>query len=140
MNAYKAYQQQDTPNWTRIDMLIAAFDGVTSRVKKAADHLRRQEDLKAQVLLVRAQRIVCELYAGLNIEHGDIPKNMRRIYLFVLSRIGLGESLDLEAAVDAMTTIRAGLADIREDAIRMERTGAWHTIDREPTALVGAVG
>ena len=140
MKALQAYQQQDTPNWSRIDMLIAAFDGVTSRLKKAGDHLKKNEELKAQVLLVRAQRIICELYAGLNLEHGEIPKNMRRIYLFVLSCIGLGDKLNLEAAIDAMSTIRSGFVDIREESVRLERSGAGHTVEREPTTLVGAIG
>lgn len=140
MNPYKAYQQQDTPNWTRIDMLIAAFDGVTSRLKKAGDHIKKNEEIKAQVLLVRAQRIVCELYAGINLEYGDIPKNMRRIYLFVLSKIGLGDSLDLNAAIEAMSTIRSGFLDIRDEAVKLERSGAWQTVDHEPRTLIGAIG
>ncbi len=121
-------------------MLIAAFDGVTSRLKKAGEHFKKNEELKAQVLLIRAQRIICELYAGLNLEHGEIPKMMRKIYVFVLGRIGLGDKLDLEAAISAMSTVRAGLLDIRDEAVRLERSGAWHTVDREPTTLVGAVG
>lgn len=140
MRALQAYQQQDTPNWSRIDMLIAAFDGVTSRLKKAGEHLKKNEELKAQVLLIRAQRIICELYAGLNLEQGEIPKKMKSIYLFVLERIGLGDKLDLEAAISAMSTIRSGFLDIRDEAVRLERSGAWHTVDREPTTLVAAVG
>ncbi len=121
LDAYR-YDQQ-TPNWTRVEMLLAAFDGVIERLKTAEQHLAKNEILKAQPFLVRAQRIVLELYSGLDLRHGEVPDNMGKLYLFVLHSIGMGETLNLPTALDVLGIIREGLDEIRETANEMERRG-----------------
>ena len=139
MRALNAYQQQ-APNWTRIEMLIAAFEGTLTRLKNASALLKQKEDIKAQLLLLRCQRLICELYAGINLDYGDIPKNMKSIYLFVLNRIGLGDKLEIEAAIHVLSTIHEALVAIRPQAIEMERNNAWGGVDREVRSVVGAIG
>lgn len=134
MRGYEAYQQQ-TPSWTRIEMLIAAYDGVVSRLTKANELIVGGDEQAAQPLLVRAQRIITELYAGLDLKYGEIPENIRKIYLFALSRIGLGDELDLDAAINVITTIRAALYDIRDEAIELERNGLCHPTDHNARVL-----
>ena len=139
MNQLDAYRQ--TPNWTRIDMLIAAFDGTIARLQRAAELLSKDpEDSDAQLLLIRCQRIVCELYAGLDLEHGQIPQNMQQIYLFVLSRIGIGDTLDIDAAINVLMPIREAFDAIRDEASSLERTGVWSGVDKDAETLLHAVG
>lgn len=122
MRRLDAYHQQ-APDWTRIEMLLAAFDGVIQRLKSAQDSIVANETWKAQPHLLRAQRIVLELYSGLDLRQGDVPDNMSKLYLFVLNCIGLGKSLDLPAAIDVLGIIRRGLEDIRPEAIDLEQRG-----------------
>ena len=122
MRRLDAYQQQ-SPNWTRIEMLLAAFEGVMERVRLAQELVVANETWKAQPLLLRAQRIVLELYSGLDLRHGEVPNNMGQLYLFVLHCIGMGESLNLAAALDVLKIIHTGLNGVRDTAIDMERRG-----------------
>lgn len=122
MRRRDAYQQS-IPNWTRAEMLLAAFDGVIQRLRDAQDLLAKDQHVKAQALLLRAQRIVLELYSGLDLRHGEVPENMRKLYLFVLHCIGFGETLNLSAALDVLGIIRDGLEHIREAADELERRG-----------------
>lgn len=122
MRRLDAYQQQ-SPNWTRIEMLLAAFDGVIERLKSAQEFIAANENWKAQPLLLRAQRIVLELYSGLDLRHGDIPNNMSKLYLFVLNCIGMGKSLNVSAALDVLSIVRDGLSGIRENANELEHRG-----------------
>lgn len=139
MSPLDAYAQ--TPNWTRIDMLIAAFDGTVQRLNRAAELLKQNpDDAEAQSLLIRCQRIVCELYAGLDLEHGDIPQNMQRLYLFVLSRIGIGDELDIDGAVSVLQTVREALESVRDEASALERSGVWNGVDKDAETLLHAVG
>ncbi len=115
---------QRTPNWTRVEMLLAAFDGVIQRLQAAEQHLAQNENLKAQPYLLRAQRLVLELYSGLDLRHGSVPENMRQLYLFVLNNIGLGTSLNLPAAIEILLIIRESLEGIRNSANHLERSGA----------------
>ena len=122
MRRLDAYQQQ-SPNWTRIEMLLAAFDGVMDRVRLAQELIAANDTWKAQPYLLRAQRIVLELYSGLDLRHGEVPDNMGKLYLFVLHCIGMGESLNLTAALDVLEIIRNGLNEVRDTANDLERRG-----------------
>lgn len=122
MRRLDAYQQQ-SPNWTRIEMLLAAFDGVMQRLTAAQELISANETWKAQPLLLRAQRIVLELYSGLDLRHGDVPDNMGKLYLFVLHCIGMGDSLNVPAALDVLGIIRGGLNSVRDSANDLEHRG-----------------
>lgn len=139
MRRLDAYQQP-APNWTRIEMLLAAFDGVIQRLQAAQELIVANNSWKAQPLLLRAQRIVLELYSGLDLRHGEVPNNMGKLYLFVLHCIGLGESLNLPAAIEVLGIIRQGLNDIRETAKDLERRGQVPQAPSETHVLQNVVG
>ncbi len=122
MKRLDAYEQQP-PNWTRVEMLLAAFEGVMQRLRNAQELIAANELWKAQPLLLRAQRIVLELYSGLDLRHGEVPDNMGKLYLFVLHCIGMGKSLNLPAALDVLSIVRDGLNDVRDTANDLEHRG-----------------
>jgi flagellin-specific chaperone FliS len=121
-------------------MLLAAFDGVIQRLQAAQELIVANNSWKAQPLLLRAQRIVLELYSGLDLRHGEVPNNMGKLYLFVLHCIGLGESLNLPAAIEVLGIIRQGLNDIRETAKDLERRGQVPQAPSETHVLQNVVG
>ncbi len=122
MNRLSAYAQSAV-QWTRIEMLLAAFDGTISRLEAAQPLVEQGEMMRAQPLLLASQRLVLALYEGIDIRYGEIPMNMQKLYLFVLGCIGVGEKLDLPAAIKVLKIIQGGLLDIRETANAMERQG-----------------
>jgi flagellin-specific chaperone FliS len=134
MKRLDAYAQPAV-QWTRIEMLLAAFEGTISRLEKAQLLLEQGEPLKAQSLLFTAQRLVLALYEGIDIRHGEIPANMQKLYLFVLGCIGVGEKLDLPAAIKILKIIQGGLLDIKETANNMERSGQLSSVTEDPRVL-----
>lgn len=122
MRRIDAYSHAPPP-MTRIELLLAAFDGIASRLEQARKLLEENERAKAEPLLLRSQRIVLELYSGIDLRFGQIPENMQKLYLYVLSCIGMGPELDLPAALDVLRSIRDGLESIRDSATQMERNG-----------------
>ena len=122
MKRLDAYERQP-PNWTRVEMLMAAFDGVIQRLRNAQELVANDQLWKAQPLLLRAQRIVLELYSGLDLRQGAVPVNMSQLYLFVLHSIGMGESLNISAALDVLGIIRDGLSGIHDSANDLEHRG-----------------
>ena len=121
MKRIDAYHQPAT-RWTRIEMLLAAFDGIIRCLEQAHGPVAQNEVLRTHQLL-SAQQLVLALYEGLDVRYGKIPENMQKLYLFVLSCIGMGPKLDIPAALNIMRTIRSGLNDIRDQANEMERRG-----------------
>ncbi len=90
------------------------------RVRLALELIAANDTWKAQPHLLRAQRIVLERYSCLDLRHGEVPDNMGKLYLFVLHCIGMGESLNLPAALEI---IRNGLDGVRDTVNDMERHG-----------------
>ncbi len=135
---YDAYQL--TPNWTRIEMLIAGYDGTIQRLRKAVGHLRDGREDLAAPLLIRAQRLVTELYAGLDLQHGVIPQNVQKIYIFVLGAIGDGSIEDLDTSINSLETIRSALDSIRDEANQLERCGQLTAANEEVQQIQHAVG
>lgn len=122
MKRLDAYAQPAV-KWTRIEMLLAAFEGTISRIEKAQSLLEQNEPIQARLSLLTAQQLVLALYEGIDIRYGEITANMQKLYLFVLGCIGAGEKLDLPAAIKVMKIIQAGLLDIKDTANEMEHGG-----------------
>lgn len=123
-NPYETYQRQRTVGWTRIDLLLALYDGAIERLEQAGDALARKDDSAAAPLLLRAQRIVVELIAGLDLRYGEIPRNLQQLYAFVLHAIAVRSERQIGDALIVMRTLRDGLVEIRSEALSLERSGA----------------
>lgn len=126
---------QSAVQWTRIEMLLAAFEGTLSRLETAQKLIEQNEFERAQPLLFTSQRLVLALYEGIDLRYGEIPANMQKLYLFVLGCIGVGEKLDLPAAIKVLKIIQGGLQDIRETANEMERNGQLSPVPENPKVL-----
>ena len=134
MHRLDSYKQQEV-NWTRIEMLLAAFDGMISRLETAHELLEQGETDRAQPLLFTAQRLVLALYEGIDLRYGEIPANMQKLYLFVLGCIGVGEKLDIPGALKVLRIIQGGLKDIRVTANELERGGKLAPVTQDPQLL-----
>src|SRR5262245_331528 len=109
MNPYQSYQHQKAFGWTRIEMLLALYDGAITRLEQACEAVARRDAQAATPLRLRAQRIVAELIAGLDLSYGDVPQNLHRLYAFVLRCIDGGTVKQLSGAVAVLQTLREGL-------------------------------
>jgi flagellar biosynthetic protein FliS len=129
MNAYRAYQQNSAPACTRIDMLLALFDGAIERMESAADALRRNNPYPALSVLAKAQLIVAELASGVNPEAGEVSVNLLRLYEFVSYCITTRRPEQLDAGVRVLRTLKQGFDAIRDEAVALERQGAIPALD-----------
>jgi flagellar secretion chaperone FliS len=129
MNPYAAYRQQETVGWTRIDMLLALYDGAIERLEKARLATEQKQDAIAREQTLKAQLIVGELALGLRPVGGESLENFQRLYEFVLYCLNLGTPEKLEAALRVLRILREGFEGIRAEALRLERTGQIPSID-----------
>jgi flagellin-specific chaperone FliS len=104
-------------------MLLALYDGAIERIGQARASIGRGDLGAATPLLVRSQRIVAELLAGLDFRYGELPRHLQRLYEFVLHSISLGKTTHLDAALRVLRTLREGLAGIRDEGALLERSG-----------------
>ena len=80
-------------------------------------------------MLLRAQRIVLELLAGLDLSYGDIPRGLQRLYAFVLESISAGSVKRVTGAIEVLSTLRDALREIRPEAVSFERSGTIPSAD-----------
>ena len=123
MNPYLAYQNNQNPAWTRIDMLLALYDGAIGRLEAASAALLLNDAVKAGPLLERSLAIVAELAAGLDFRHGELPVNLLRLYEFAVHCIATRTVGKVEDALGVLRELREGMLGIRDEAVRLEREG-----------------
>jgi flagellin-specific chaperone FliS len=121
---HRAYQQQSTPNWTRIDMLLALLDGTIERLQSGLAALHHGETAGARAQLGRAHVMALELAAGINLAVEDPASvNLLRLYEFVAHSTSHSDPIGIETSINVLKTVRDGFRSIRQEAIELERSG-----------------
>jgi len=129
MNPYAKYQQQPSPCWTRIDMLLALYDGAVERCEQTLAALERHNREAASLLLGKARLIVSGLASGVVADGDPVTTDMLRLYEYVLYALGQGSIEDVNGALSVLRTLREGFQKIRPEAVALERGGAIPPID-----------
>ncbi len=123
MNPYATYKQQATPSWTRIDMLLALFDGGVERCEQALAALERNDQRAAKNLLVKARLIVMGLASGVVPDGDPVTTTFLRLYEYAQHALGQGSIGDVRGALNVLRILREGFQKIRPEAVDLERRG-----------------
>lgn len=132
MNAYRNYRRAEpSTGWTRIDMLLALFDGAIERLMKAEECLRRQDADGARPLAIKAQLIVMGMASGVNAESADeCGSNLLRLYEFVVHQLRTPDAKAIRSSIATLETLRDGFRSIRVEAAGLEQAGRIAKADR----------
>ncbi len=122
MDPRTAYREQYSPGWTRVDMLLALYDGAIARLEEAEAALWRGDRKAALPLLNRAQLIVCELAAGVDLNY-PLAGNFLHLFGFAGRAISATTAEHVGEALRVLRTLREGFAKVRDEAARLEREG-----------------
>lgn len=132
MNSYTRYTRTDPlAGLSRIDLLLAMYDGALGRLEKASQALTNGDVPVATPYMAKAQLIVAEMAAGVRIEVDEqMGSNMLRLYEYVANELRTPRLENVRNAMRILATLREGFEGIREDANRLEREGQLVTADR----------
>ena len=123
MNPYQIYQQQQITSATQIDLLLMLYDKAIGHLKQAQEALAQQDLLTATPRLLEAQLIVYALATGIDLQYGEIPQNVFRLYEYVLHCLSRGEAKKVQDALRVLTILREGLTEIQQQARSLEWSG-----------------
>ncbi len=124
MNRYAQYQQLSTTSATRIDLLLALFDGAIDRIDEARSLIETDRRDRVTALLLRAQMIVLELAAGVRPEvQPEMSLNILRLYEYVAFCLAGATVERLRSASKVLSNLREGFRAIRAEAVELERRG-----------------
>lgn len=138
MNPYRAYEQVHAAGWTRIDLLLALYDGAIAQLEQSLTLVEKGSESDARRALGQFQLLLSGLVAGVNPDGGELAVNFLRLYDFARHAAEEASAEKLRGALDVLTTLREGLGEIRPEAVRLEREGAIRAVD--VTRLVCQVG
>ena len=137
MNPYaKASYADPYASMSRIDLLLALYDGALARLAKAEMALTNGDVPVATPYIAKAQLMVTELAAGVRTDvDAEMGTNMLRLYEFVTHQLRTPRLGNVKTAVKILTTMREGFEGIREEANRLERSGELVAADRMQMVL-----
>lgn len=132
MNPYLAYRRPEpSSGWTRIDLLLALYDGAIERLDKAEAALARGDRPAALTLLAKTQLIVAGMATGVRAEvDPDGCANVLRLYEFVVRELVKATAEAVRDARKILCTLREGFQAIRAEAVEMERSGRLQSAER----------
>jgi flagellar protein FliS len=123
MDSLSAYRQQQAAGPPRIDLLILLYNKAVERLEQAIAFLKQDDKAGATQAVTNARVLVGALASGVDLRHGELPRNLLRLYEYVTYQIGLGDLENLESAVQILYTLKEALEQIRPEAAALERSG-----------------
>lgn len=86
--AASAYRKQAVETARPIDLVVMLYDGILQSLDKAKEAIEARNLEEQNHHLLRAQRILSELSAGLDLDKGgEIGSNLMSIYAFCMARL-----------------------------------------------------
>jgi len=85
-NALNQYKQSTVLTATPEELTLMLYDGAIKFMNIGKYHIENNNVVKAHEALTRAQDIIIELNASLNMEY-EISENLRGLYDFILERL-----------------------------------------------------
>jgi flagellar protein FliS len=86
-NPYASYRKIATETADPMELVIMLYRGAIGFLNTAEQSLAANDIGAAHTSLVRSQEIVAELMGTLNLDAGDVARNLHRLYDFMQQRL-----------------------------------------------------
>ena len=110
-NARQAYAQSAVLTATPEQLVVMLYDGAIRFLRQSAEYMRAGEREQSRNRMSRAEAIIDELNSTLDMSYGDVPANLRSIYLFCKRHL-IHANVNTDAA--AIDTVARLLGELRE--------------------------
>lgn len=112
---------------TRVEMLISLYDRAIHHLETAAEAHAAGDSEAAINAQFDAQKMLFGIFAGLKMEESEVATNIGRLLSFAMDCL---VKKDYPPAIKVLTNLRDGFLAIREEANRLEQSGAIPTLDQ----------
>jgi flagellar protein FliS len=117
--SHRAYKQVDVETASQGKLIIMLYDAAIKSAEKALSLLGTKKLDEIHNNLIRAQDIIAELRASLNMKAGEIARNLDNVYDYIHRLLIRGnvrkEKAPLEEAVTLMRMLRATWKELFEN-------------------------
>ncbi len=116
-NALNQYKQNTVFTATSEELTLMLYEGAIKFINIGKINIENKDTVKAHEALMRAQDIIIELNASLNMDY-EISNNLRSIYDFIMERLVDGNIQKDIAPLDEALELLQELRDTWKEAMR----------------------
>lgn len=113
---YKNYIKQEVEGATKGKLVLLLYDGAIKFMRVAGKAIEEKNIQEAHNNIMKAQNIVYELMSTLNMDAGEISRNLMRLYDFMIWQlIDANKEKDkdkLENVIKLMSSLREAWRDV----------------------------
>lgn len=114
--------------WTdQLRLLHQVYQAVLKEIRLAREFTNHGDEAAAIKSVLRSQRLILEIVAGLNPSYGDIPDQVSQLCMFCLQCLDSRTNEDLLAAEHVLTILAEGFAEIEDEICSLEAAGQLPT-------------
>lgn len=110
-------------------MLILIYDQAVSALHQGASLLEQDRKSELAPHKLRALKTLLAIADGLNLEQGDLPKQVLRLIVFALDQINTESAEFWRSAESVISTLREGFLEIQDQARKDEYEGRIPALD-----------
>lgn len=110
-NARQAYAESSILTATPEQLVVMLYDGAIRFLRQSAEYMRAGQREQSRNRMSRAEAIIDELNSTLDMSYGDVPANLRSIYLFCKRHL---INANVNSDPHAIETVAGLLGELRE--------------------------
>ncbi len=117
-SARQAYTESTVMTASPEQLVVMLYDGAIRFLRQSAEAMRAGNRELSRNRMSRAEEVIDELNYSLDLSYGEVPQNLRSIYLFAKRQL-IRANLDGDA--ECIDRVARMLADLRESWVTIAR-------------------
>ncbi len=106
----KTYLKNEIESATPLKRVVMLYDGAVSFLTEAREKMEYKKYTEATIANIRAQNIIAELKNSLNMEYGELPARLDRLYSYFIKKM---ISANIERDPKALEEVIKSLKEVR---------------------------
>ncbi len=116
--------KSDRQTWAnQVQLLVKLYGAAIAQIQKANQHRENNETSALVRAVLRSERLILEIVAGLDPSLGEIPRNVARLCHFCLGCLDDPTEENLGAAERVLTMLAEGFGEIMDEVRGLELSG-----------------
>lgn len=135
---YKNYIKQEVEGATKGKLVLLLYDGAIKFMRVAVKAIDDNNIQDAHNNIMKAQNIIYELMSTLNMEVGDISRNLMRLYDFMIWQLIEANKEKSQEKIGTVVKLMSSLRDAWKDVVQKEEGSA--KIEQEENKSINFAG
>lgn len=117
---YKNYIKQEVEGATKGKLVLLLYDGAIKFMRVSTKAIEDNNIQEAHNNIMKAQNIIYELMSTLNMDVGDISRNLMRLYDFMIWQLIEANREKDKEKVESVIKLMSSLRDAWKDVVQKE--------------------